>query len=303
MSSLSSPVDTTIEIVTPENIAFHYQVAGPFRRFPAYLLDLLIRGGVLVGLGIAVSILVPALGAASIGIWLLAQFVLSWFYGGLFETYWNGQTPGKRLLGIRVLSTDGRPINGYQAVMRNILRAVDMGPLVSAQVFGGPAYPLIPTFMFALIAMACNRRAQRLGDLVCRTMVVVEERPWFSGMARIEDPRVGELVGELPADLRVSRSLARAIAHYVERRSYFSVPRRREVAGHVAEPLLRRFQLPATTSYDLLLCALYYRLFVADRGEESHAPERRGADALGRGRLASMVDSAPPADPLSPPPG
>jgi hypothetical protein len=40
------------------------------------------------------------------------------------------------------------------------------------------------------------------------------------------------------------------------------------VARHLAEPLLKRFGLPPDTSYDLLLCALYYRSFIADRGED-----------------------------------
>ena len=43
MSSASTPLDTTVDIVTPENIAFHYQLAGPFRRFPAYLIDVCIQ--------------------------------------------------------------------------------------------------------------------------------------------------------------------------------------------------------------------------------------------------------------------
>ena len=66
----------------------------------------------------------------------------------------------------------------------------------------------------------------------------------------------------------MTKSLAKALATYVERRKFFSPPRRREVARHIAEPLLRKFELPADTSYDLLLCALYYRAFIADRGED-----------------------------------
>jgi uncharacterized RDD family membrane protein YckC len=280
MSSPLSQIDTTIDIVTPENIAFHYQVAGPFRRLPAYIVDLVIRVAILFGLAVLVSLLAPAIGAASFAVWLIAQFVLSWFYGGLFETYWNGQTPGKRILGIRVLSTNGRPINGYQAVMRNILRVVDMGPMISAQVFYGPPFPLIPTFILGLAVMALNRRFQRLGDLVCNTMVVVEERPWLEGVAKIEDPRAFQLASYLPSDLRVSRSMARALSHYAERRAYFSAPRRREVARHLAQPLLKQFGLPSSTSYDLLLCAMYYRLFIADRGDdETH--EARARAALG----------------------
>jgi hypothetical protein len=62
--------------------------------------------------------------------------------------------------------------------------------------------------------------------------------------------------------------MAKAIATYVERRRFFSLPRRREMARNLVGPLLDQFGLPADTSYDLLLCALYYRTFVADRGDD-----------------------------------
>jgi hypothetical protein len=58
------------------------------------------------------------------------------------------------------------------------------------------------------------------------------------------------------------------LATYVERRRFFTPPRRREVARHLAEPLLEKFGLPGDTSYDLLLCALYYRTFIADRSQD-----------------------------------
>ena len=73
--------------------------------------------------------------AAAFG--LIAMFVLEWFYGGIFETYMNGQTPGKWVMGIRVLTVDGQPINGLQAVLRNILRTVDLYPMLSLEMFGG----------------------------------------------------------------------------------------------------------------------------------------------------------------------
>jgi hypothetical protein len=57
---------------------------------------------------------------------------------------------------------------------------------------------------------------------------------------------------------------------YVDRRRFFQPERRREVARHLAEPLIRQFGLLPDTSHDLLLCALYYRTFIADRpGAES----------------------------------
>ena len=157
-------IDTTIEIVTPENIAFSYRLAGPFRRLPAYLIDLIIRLAVALGgaifLGILSSLVaLPAIGG---GMALVLWFVMAWFYGGLFETFWNGQTPGKRAMAIRVLSVEGQPINALQAVLRNILRTVDALPAFLYQV--------------GLIAATVNPRFQRLGDLVCGTIVVIEDR-------------------------------------------------------------------------------------------------------------------------------
>ncbi len=272
MDGTGAQLDTTIDVVTPENIAFQYRVAGPFRRWPAYLLDLCIRVGVFMVLFFVLSFVGAFAGTPGLvgAILLIAFFVLEWFYPGFFEAYWNGQTPGKWVMGIRVLTTGGQPINGLQAVLRNFLRVVDMYPMLSLQVLHGELPPvyLFPTFVLGLVAMCCNRRFQRLGDLVCGTMVVVEERHWLTGVAKLEDPRAAKLAEYLPKDFRVSRSLARTLATYVERRRFFSQARRREVAKHLGEPLLDEFGFRKDTSCDLLLCALYYRTFITDRPEE-----------------------------------
>lgn len=259
-------IDATFLIKTPENIAFRYSVAGPFRRLPAFFLDIVIKATIFVIFSIITAFLGGFTGSGGLAmmILLIAWFLLDWFYGGFFEAYFNGQSPGKMLLGLRVLTTEGQPINGLQAVMRNILRGADFFP----------ACPL-----FGLIAMTMNHRYQRLGDLVCGTMVVIEERPWLTGMAKFDDPRAIQLASFIPPNFAVSRTLAKALATYVERRRFFAVPRRREMARHIAAPLLERFGLPADTSYDLLLCALYYRTFVADRADdERHLQEARQAN-------------------------
>ena len=258
MAERTGQLDTRIEIVTPENIAFLYRVAGPFHRLPAYLIDILVRVfvaavaffGVLFVFGLAAA---PGVG---IGLWLVLWFVLEWLYGGLFETYWNGQTPGKRLTRLRVVSTNGQPINGFQAVLRNVLRAVDAMPIVP--LFG--ALP-VPTYQLGLLATMLNDRYQRLGDLACGTMVVIEESPTRYGVIAIEEPDAIRLAGLLPATFQPSRSLALALSNYVARRRRFGWSRRVEIAQHLAEPLRRQFGLPRETSPDLLLCALYHRTF------------------------------------------
>lgn len=252
-------LDTTVEVVTPENIAFQYRVAGPFRRSVAYLLDLFVRVFVCILAAFVISVSFGLVGVAGFGMTILFMFFfgIMWFYGPLLETYWNGQTVGKRTLGLRVLTIDGQPINGLQAVARNLLRAVDCQPFL--------------LYLLGVLAAASNRRFQRLGDLACGTMVVVEERSWVYGLVRLDDPAVVQLAGELPPKFEISRSLGQALAAYVERRRYFSPARRADIARHVGEPLRIRCGLPPQTSHDLLLCALYYHTFITDRDYEETA--------------------------------
>jgi len=295
MADEAAQIDSTIAVVTPENIAFQYQAAGPFRRLPAFLIDFCIRAGVLFVVGMMLGFSGLIIGALGGALLIVFAFVLEWFYGGLFETYWNGQTPGKRLMGIRVLSIDGQPINGLQAVMRNVLRFADMMPPYPFPFFqyieGMPPALFFPTFVVGLITSTLNRRFQRLGDVVCGTIVVIEERSWLFGVAKIEDERAGRLAAYVPANYKVSRSMARMLATYVERRRFFSPARRREIARHLGEPLLIKFNLPRDTSHDLLLCALYYRTFIADRDDrDKPIPTSPFASPTG-----------PPASPTPPP--
>lgn len=252
----SEQLDTSIEIVTPENIAFQYRVAGPFRRLPAYLVDLVLRIAICILLSIGLMIIFGFAGfwGLGAGLGLVAWFLLSWFYGGLFEALWNGQTPGKRMMRIRVLSTDGQPIGAMQAVLRNVLRSVDAQPLMFYQV--------------GLVSAMMNDRFARLGDLACGTMVVIEQRHWLRGVVRVDEPDAIALAGRIPASFQAGRSLARALAAYVTRRPYVPPGRRVEIARHLGEPLRQTFDLPQDTNLDHLLCGLYHRTFITDRDDE-----------------------------------
>lgn len=258
-------IDSTVDVKTPENIAFQYQVVGPFRRFPAFLIDLCVRFAVWLGALLIISLTgaIVSIEGLGIAVWLVLWFVLEWFYGGILETYWNGQTVGKRVLGMRVLRVDGQPINGLQAVMRNILRLVDMMPLIPIGIlFGVEVGWAVPSCLIGLIIPLFNPRFQRMGDLVCGTMVIVEQRGWVHKGIAFDDPRIPQLAAILPRNFTVSRKLGQALASYVERRQFLSVPRRQEIAANLGRLLLPRFNLPQNTSDDLLLCALYHRTFV-----------------------------------------
>ncbi len=291
----SRQIDSTIDVVTPENISFQYQLAGPFRRLPAFLIDVSLRFAIWIGVFILLAIAGGLGGGAfsSLGfsLWLLLWFVMEWFYGGLLETFWNGQTVGKRLLGMRVLRIDGQPINGLQAVMRNVLRLVDMMPLIPLGAWVGEEGPwAIPSCLIGLLTPIVTRRSQRLGDLVCGTMVVVEERQWLLSVAKMDHPEVRRLASELPASFTVSHALSRALAAYVERRRYLSAARRAEIAHHLGEPLTARFGLPPNLDHDLLLCALYYRTFVAAQSPGPSDSRGKPGTTLPAERPATTAD-------------
>ncbi len=274
MEKLPAQLDAHIDVITPENIAFHYEAAGPFRRLPAYLIDL----GIRVLVGGAVFVLAGIfLGFLGMGIAMTAFFILAFFYGGLFEALWNGQTPGKRMMNLRVLTIDGQPINAMQAVMRNLVRFADAMPI---PFFGADVIGWIGCYLFGLVATASNRRYQRLGDLVCGTMVVIEHPSWLTGVTRVNEPRAVALAELLPKNFEVSRELGQALSAYVERRRYFSIGRRADIARYVGRPLIARFGLAADTSCDLLLCALYHQTFFADEPQEDKPPVLREPDAV-----------------------
>jgi len=161
----------THTIDTPEQVGLEYSVAGIGSRFVAVLLDSLILfaffvAEILAMVAISAAAATTGNGSAlsSAGKWFLAfvvflNFAVAWGYFALFEAYWQGQTPGKRVMKIRVIKDSGRQITLFEALARNLLRVVDYLP---------------GFYLVGLITMLCNKRSQRLGDLVAGTMVVHE---------------------------------------------------------------------------------------------------------------------------------
>jgi uncharacterized RDD family membrane protein YckC len=240
------PLDTTIRLVTPERIVFRYPLAGPFRRFCAYLIDL----GLWLFLVIAASIVALMLSfgsQAGIGLILVAYFVLTWGYGATCEGLFNGQTLGKRILGIRVVSDRGVPITGAQAVLRNLVGVVD---------------GLVPyCFLLGLASMILSGRFQRLGDLAAGTMVIREERRRRVRLEKVEGPHVEAVLPWLPVRVAAGPELSRALSDYVRFRARVGPGHREEMAAHLARPLRARYGLPAEASSDAVLCAVYHRVF------------------------------------------
>jgi hypothetical protein len=90
---------------------------------------------------------------------IFINFGIFWGYFALFEAYWKGQTPGKRVMKLRVIKDSGRQITFFESLARNLVRVVDYLPGL---------------YLIGVITMLCNKRNQRLGDLVAGTLVVHE---------------------------------------------------------------------------------------------------------------------------------
>ena len=282
-------VDNTFRLTTPENISFEYQLAGPFRRFFPYALDLgfvavvflvvcFVTWGVTLLIGTAFALIgitdvAEILIAFAAAIAPIGAFLAYWFYGAYMETYYNGQTIGKMLVGLRVLSTDGHAIDGAQAMLRNLFRLVDLMPFVSIgsllEISEFPPQVALPTAIFGLIVMSVSPKFQRLGDLVAGTMVVDQKANLDPHVRTFTDSRVPQLAELIPTSFYVSNSLAKAVAAYADRREQLGVARAGEIAAKLSGTLCEQFGLPADTDPDLLICTLYYKIFVGESTTES----------------------------------
>lgn len=226
-----------LTIDTPEQIPLEFHLAGVGSRFLALGFDLLLQIAGWIVLGIILGIIFSGGMPETAAVWIWAIVIFLWFltnvgYFAIFESIWNGQTPGKRLVRIRVVKEDGRPIHVADAISRNLLRMIDQQP--------GLFYAVgITTVMF-------SKNYKRLGDYVAGT-VVVHEKPleevaptWQAVEAAMTqaDPPAGVYNGKLltPQELQV-------IEAFLQRRYELSPEMRAQTATQIAQRIVYRLQL------------------------------------------------------------
>lgn len=234
----------TFTIRTPEQVDFQYVLAGLGSRSAAFLVDTVIRAV----FGVSVFVLVilfskwlPDLDPTGLmdalsKTWIAALGVLTYGlidlgYFLLFEAFWSGQTPGKRMQGLRVIRQNGQPIGWLESAVRNILRAVD--------ILAG-VYPL------GLIVVFLSRSNQRIGDYAAGTVVIVERRRNVARdrtrLRRDEhgsEPDIEFHISQLePEQYRILRS-------FLQRREEMDEAHRRKLARLLARRLMDRWGLSA----------------------------------------------------------
>lgn len=216
---MPSSIDTVYDVETPEAIDLTANLAGPLARTLAYSIDLCIRTGV----STVAIIILAFMNEAGWGVFLIVSFLLEWFYPVLFEVLRQGQTPGKKWLGLAVVNDDLTPITWSSSIIRNLLRAVDILPF---------AYTL------GLIAMTCTKHFQRLGDLAAGTVVVYRKQ----NNLELQLPEAEAIAP--PMGLNLDDHLA--IASFTRRHGQISKARQEELAN-ILEPVTGKHGEQAVT--------------------------------------------------------
>ena len=246
---MTAPDQLSIE--TPEQVALEFPLAGVGSRFLALAIDMLLQ--------MAIALLRLRRGRrapgrcwadAAAGPWFVAvlvivAFLLFYGYFAGFEAFWHGQTPGKRLIGLRVLSVTGRPARIDEAILRNLLRVIDQLPGVYA---------------IGIVTMLVSSRNQRLGDLAAGT-VVVHEKALSAPMMQVASPTAGVGVERrdrldrcrAPARRNLSAAPPRAAARRPRdarpdhRRSPARAPRPGGASRSIPKPLIEALHARART--------------------------------------------------------
>ncbi len=287
-------------IATPENVAIEYELAGLGTRFCANFLDMLLMLLTLAGVFVVIGLLafgLLALGAREHVAWLvkflhelggfisagmtILSFVVFWGYFIYFEFKWNGQTPGKRASGLRIVREGGYPVDLYSVILRNLLRIIDF----------------LPGFYFIGIAsITLTSHYQRLGDLLGGTLVVKQRAPQnllnLLQSTRLQPEHLDR--GALALIMRDAERLTpeqyRAVRHFTERRR--SIPTweaQQNSAMAIAVPLMHDLGIAppqgvASVNYADVLEYLAVAYETARRPKDALQPGQSAATRPGAAR-------------------
>ena len=203
----AAALEPSVRVETPEGIELELQPAGLHARGCAWLLDLLMRASVVY----IVAVIAGLLGALGISFYLIMLFLVEWFYPVVFELSPLAATPGKRIVGLRVVMSNGLPITMAASFSRNLLRAADFLPVAYA---------------VGAISILLRHDFRRLGDLVADTMVVHVPQPVVNALPPGVEP--------VPPAQSLGREAQSALVRLATRATRINSERLDEVAALAA---------------------------------------------------------------------
>jgi uncharacterized RDD family membrane protein YckC len=191
-------LDNVFAAETPEGILLELRPAGFTVRFYAFVLDWLLRLGVLY----LVSFVSAFMGGIGYAFWTVVFFALEWFYPVVFELSASGASPGKRAMKVKVVMDTGLPVTPAASLTRNLLRFADFLPFC---------------FGFAIVSILLRTDCKRLGDLAAGTMVVHQPRVAAKVSLDLVAP-LAPVVALAPRDQAALIALAARAARLTEER-------------------------------------------------------------------------------------
>jgi uncharacterized RDD family membrane protein YckC len=223
-------------VLTPERVSLEYGIAGIGSRGGAAIIDTLIQSVALLvvfvagaSAGAAVSLFSGRFAEVLlIAVLALGGFVITAGYFMVFEIVWNGQTPGKRMLGIRVIRESGYPIRQTDSVIRNVVRIVDWLPLF---------------YGIGVLVMLFNKRSRRLGDFAAGT-IVVREGGARQSLSSMVSPAALEPAALQQRAYALSSADATLVRDFLVRRNSLHPEARADLARRLATAMAQRYQLP-----------------------------------------------------------
>ena len=246
-----------VVVTTPENVRIEYELAGAASRAAAVLVDTLLQGGLIALIFFIWYLLAEARMriAAGVGmaIIIIAFFLVFWGYYVFFETIWNGQTPGKRYLGLRAIREGGLPIDLSCAAIRNLVRIIDFLPQF---------------YIVGIISILCTHNSKRLGDLAAGTLVVKERKEWVGAAgAKPEAAPLEQAACSIPGIEMITSEEFDAVRRFILRKDELDARFREEVAARIAMPIVERLaiQVGPGVLYSNVLSSIYTTC-VRDRG-------------------------------------
>jgi uncharacterized membrane protein SpoIIM required for sporulation/uncharacterized RDD family membrane protein YckC len=275
---LAEHLAQTVDIETPELVVVSYTIAGIGSRVYAALIDLMVCAVLFLGSAIVLAMTSaksneigsPMSTAWAIAITIFLQFAVMWGYYLLCEGLFDGQTIGKRVLGLRAVRDGGYSVGFSASAVRNLMRLIDLQPLF--------------TYAVGITSIAMTRSGKRLGDIVAGTIVVretmVQQPPRSAAPRKNADAP--------PPAAQLDDGELRLLEQWADRRNAIDPERRRMLTAQVQARLARVLPESSDDSTRVLL-----DLLERERRARAQGAAPRGAVGASRERYALVATQSP----------
>jgi uncharacterized membrane protein SpoIIM required for sporulation/uncharacterized RDD family membrane protein YckC len=279
MAVSTRSLEQVVDVETPEQVVLTFTIAGIGSRAAAALIDTLALVALFIGLAVFVGTFISRLvhhvsaGWADsfvVALYLLLSFVLIWGYYVLFEALWDGQTPGKRMIGLRVVRDGGFSITFAASAIRNVCRAIDAQP-------GG-------VYAIGVLSAIISPTGKRLGDYAAGTIVVRERAVAERGAS---PPVTPAGAAPITTTTHLTDDEFALLDRFMQRRASLDPDRAQQFAEQLAGQF--RPRVPSTVATDRVFLS---ELYTAERTARARGAAARSDTGAAREQYALVAQGS-----------